>query len=155
MTFSETSIFNRQWRIQDFPEEGALTPKGGRQPIIWPIFAKNCMKMKKFWAGGARVPRAPPLDPPLVVHQIFWRNETVLLYNGSNIQMWKFCDLIPPSPAVKQGIRPFPTYKAKEICLYINYALSQRIQVGKNLHSLWKKHFPLSSQINTSILFVH
>ena len=23
-----------QWRIQDFPEEGALAPKGGRQPII-------------------------------------------------------------------------------------------------------------------------
>ena len=50
-----------QWRIQDFPEEGALTPKGGRQPIIWSIFPENCMKMKKFWArGGARVPRAPP-----------------------------------------------------------------------------------------------
>ena len=56
-----------QWWIQDFPEEGALTPKGrGCQPIIWPIFPENCMKMKKFWARvGARVPRAPPLDPPL------------------------------------------------------------------------------------------
>ena len=42
-----------QWQIQDFPEEEAPTP-GGRQPIIWPIFPKNCMKMKKFWArsGG-------------------------------------------------------------------------------------------------------
>ena len=50
-----------QWRIQDFPEEGALTPKGGRQPIIWQIFPENCMKMKKFWArGGAQGTRAPP-----------------------------------------------------------------------------------------------
>ena len=33
---------------------------GGRQPIIWPIFPENCMKIKKFWAwGGARVPRNP------------------------------------------------------------------------------------------------
>ena len=49
-----------QWQIQDFAEEGALTPEGGRQPIIWSIFPENCMKMKKFWAGGASVPRAPP-----------------------------------------------------------------------------------------------
>ena len=54
------TIHQVQWRIQDFPQEGALTPKGGRQPIIWPIFSENCMKMKKFWArGGARVPCAP------------------------------------------------------------------------------------------------
>ena len=24
----------------------------GRQPIIWPIFPENCMKIKKFWARG-------------------------------------------------------------------------------------------------------
>ena len=40
-----------QWWIQDFPEEGALT-QSGREPIIWPIFPENCMKMKKFWTGG-------------------------------------------------------------------------------------------------------
>ena len=35
-----------------FPRGGGANPKGGgRQPIIWPIFPKNCMKMK-FWAGG-------------------------------------------------------------------------------------------------------
>ena len=55
-----------QWRIQDFPEEGALTPKGEHQPIIWPIFPKNCMKMKKFWTRGGREGCAPPLDPPLM-----------------------------------------------------------------------------------------
>ena len=37
---------NRQWRIQDFPEEG-----------ISPNFPKNCMKLKEF---------RPPLDPPLI-----------------------------------------------------------------------------------------
>ena len=49
-----------------FPRGGGANLKGGRQPIIWPIFPENCMKMKKFWAGGARVPRTPPLDLPLV-----------------------------------------------------------------------------------------
>ena len=24
-------------------------PRRGSQPIIWPIFPENCMKMKKFW----------------------------------------------------------------------------------------------------------
>ena len=54
-----------------FPRGGVANPKGGGfQPIIWPIFPKNCMKMKTFWArdGGARVPHAPlSLDPPLIV----------------------------------------------------------------------------------------
>ena len=60
-------LSTNQWRIQDFPEEGGANPKGrgGRQPIIWPIFPKNCMKMKKFWARGGGASLAPPLDPPL------------------------------------------------------------------------------------------
>ena len=37
----------------------------GRQPIIWPIFRENCMKMKKLWAGGARHLR--PLDQPIPI----------------------------------------------------------------------------------------
>ena len=43
-----------------FPRGGGATPKkrGGRQPIFWPIFPENCMKMKNFWAGG-RKGRAP------------------------------------------------------------------------------------------------
>ena len=46
-----------QWRIQDFPQEGAPTPKIA---IIFHIFAENCMKMKEFGSpGGARVPGAP------------------------------------------------------------------------------------------------
>ena len=47
-----------QWRIQDFPQGGAPTPKIA---IIFQIFAKNCMKMKEFGppGGGAR-----PWHPP-------------------------------------------------------------------------------------------
>ena len=45
-----------------FPRGGGANPEGGRQPIIWPIFPENCMKMKKFWArGGGRASLAPPL----------------------------------------------------------------------------------------------
>ena len=55
----------RQWRIQDFPQGGAPTPKSA---IIFQFFAKNCMKMKEFGppGGGAR-PWRPPLDPPMGV----------------------------------------------------------------------------------------
>ena len=47
-----------QWRIQDFPQGGAPTPKIA---IIFHIFAENCMKMKEFGppGGGAR-PWRPP-----------------------------------------------------------------------------------------------
>ena len=60
-------IYTIQWRIQDFPEEGAPTPRGGRQHTILPHFPKNCMKLKEFGppGGGAR-PSRPPLDPPLL-----------------------------------------------------------------------------------------
>ena len=54
-----------QWRIQDFPQGGAPTPKIA---IIFHIFAENCMKMKEFGppGGGAR-PWRPPLDPPMLL----------------------------------------------------------------------------------------
>ena len=45
-----------QWRIQDFPQGGAPTPKIA---IIFQIFAKNCMKMKEFGPPGGR-PWRPP-----------------------------------------------------------------------------------------------
>ena len=43
---------------QGFPRGGgANSQRGrGRQPIIWPTFPKNCMKMKKFGVGGASLP---------------------------------------------------------------------------------------------------
>ena len=54
------SIFiPHQWRIQDFPQGGAPTPKIA---IIFHIFAENCMKMKEFGPpGGGRASLAPPL----------------------------------------------------------------------------------------------
>ena len=47
-----------QWRIQDFPQGGAPTPKIA---IIFQIFAENCMKMKEFGppGGGAARPWRP------------------------------------------------------------------------------------------------
>ena len=60
-----------QWRIQDFPQGGAPTPKSA---IIFQFFPENCMKMKEFQApGGART--LPPLrsanafiQPDIILH---------------------------------------------------------------------------------------
>ena len=39
---------------------GASTPKGKHQPVNFPIFAENCMKMKEFGSRGrVRVPVTP------------------------------------------------------------------------------------------------
>ena len=52
-------VYCVQWRIQDFPEEGAPTRGGGRQDTILFKFPENCMKLKKIRPpGGARVPCA-------------------------------------------------------------------------------------------------
>ena len=55
--------FIKQWRIQDFPQGGAPTPKIA---IIFHIFAENCMKMKEFGPPGGAHPWRPPLDPPML-----------------------------------------------------------------------------------------
>ena len=55
--FLRTSNKPSQGRIQDFPVGGGANPRGGRQHMILPNFAKNCMKLRKFWAA----PQNPPL----------------------------------------------------------------------------------------------
>ena len=51
-----------QWRIQDFPEEAAPTPRGGTNIRFCHIFPKTVWNWKNFGqpGGGARVPLAPP-----------------------------------------------------------------------------------------------
>ena len=52
-----------QWRIQDFPEEGAPSPKVG---LFCKLFAENCMKMKEFGPGEGVHVTGAPLDPPMI-----------------------------------------------------------------------------------------
>ena len=57
-----------QWRIQDFPEEGALTPKGGAPTYYLVNFSQKLHENEEILGqrGGAH-PSRPPLDPPLVI----------------------------------------------------------------------------------------
>ena len=51
-----------QWRIQDFPQGGAPTPKSA---VIFQFFPQKLHENERIWTpGGARV--APPLDPPMM-----------------------------------------------------------------------------------------
>ena len=49
-----------QWRIQDFPEEGALTPKGGAPTYYLANFSRKLHENEEILGRGGRVPRAPP-----------------------------------------------------------------------------------------------
>ena len=51
-----------QWRIQDFPEEGALTPKGGAPTYYLVNFSRKLHENEEILGqrGGAR-PSRPPL----------------------------------------------------------------------------------------------
>ena len=57
------AINTLQWRIQDFPQGGAPTPKVG---VLAYFFGQKLHENERIWTpgGGARVPGAP-LDPPL------------------------------------------------------------------------------------------
>ena len=48
-----------------FSREGVSNLKGGQQPIIWPKFAENGMKMKKLGLRGMSS-KYDCVDPPLL-----------------------------------------------------------------------------------------
>ena len=64
---SEPIFIGIQWRIQDFPEEGAPTPRGGGAPTYdFAKFSQKLHEIERIWAPeGGRASPAPPLDPPL------------------------------------------------------------------------------------------
>ena len=41
-----------------FPVGGGANPPRGRQHMILPNFAKNCMKLRKIWAMGGHPPKS-------------------------------------------------------------------------------------------------
>ena len=55
-------IFLKQWRIQDFPREG------GEPTYDFAKFFQKLHEIERIWSpGGARAPRAPPLNLPLII----------------------------------------------------------------------------------------
>ena len=64
---SLSKSYRQQWRIQDFPDGGAPTPRWGHQPTILPNFYRKLHENERIWTprGGAH-PWCPPLDPPMV-----------------------------------------------------------------------------------------
>ena len=80
-------MYHRQWRIQDFPEVGALTPK---HLLFCKLFAKNCMKMKIFTTVG--VP-CGPVDPPMT-GKIYTTNDS-RIYLGQTPQNLKLNFFLP------------------------------------------------------------
>ena len=56
--------FAMQWRIQDFPEEGTLTPKGAPTYYL-ANFSRKLHENEDILGQRGHEGRAPPLDPPL------------------------------------------------------------------------------------------
>ena len=69
-----------QWRIQDFPGEGAPTPKGGAPTYYLANFSRKLHENKEIWGhrGGARLSR-PPLRSPTA---IFMQYSSYVLVGG-------------------------------------------------------------------------
>ena len=60
--FQKKCDVHRQWRIQDFPEEGALIPKGGGAPTYYLAnFSRKLHENEESLGqrGGARPSRPP------------------------------------------------------------------------------------------------
>ena len=55
-----------QWRIKDFPEEGALAPKGGAPNYYLANFSRKLHENEEILGRGGARPSRPPLDPPLL-----------------------------------------------------------------------------------------
>ena len=52
------SMYSQQWRIQDFPEAGAPTPRGG-PTYDFAKFTQKLHEIERIWAPGGVLPRAP------------------------------------------------------------------------------------------------
>ena len=69
---AEKAMKHRQWRIQDFPEEGAPTLGGGGGASTYNFveFSQKLYEIERIWipsgGGGAR-PKFYYVDPPLTV----------------------------------------------------------------------------------------
>ena len=61
--FSERIPAHSKYNVQEWNSFAISIPKGGRQPIIWPNFHGNCMKLKKIFF----------VDPPLTAY--IWRTQ--------------------------------------------------------------------------------
>ena len=66
----------KQWRIQDFPEEGAPTPWGGAPTYDFAIFSQKLHEIERISAprGGAR-PKFYYVDPPLLLSIFYMRKK--------------------------------------------------------------------------------
>ena len=67
MGLGPTGDIHNQWRIQDFPEEGAPTPQGGAPTYDFARISQKLHEIERIWTPrGGRASPAPPLDPPLI-----------------------------------------------------------------------------------------
>ena len=86
MEFDKT----RQWRIQDFSEEGALTPKGVGAPTYYLAnFSRKLHENEEILGQGGRASLVPPLDPPLLggpAHAIVTKTVHKTLSRGSGVK---------------------------------------------------------------------
>ena len=64
-TTTENGSVAAKYKCDDNSIGSNIYRGGGRQPIIWPIFPENYMKMKTFWA---RKWGASLLPPPRILH---------------------------------------------------------------------------------------
>ena len=66
-----------QWRIQDFPEEGAPTLQGA-PTYVFSKFPQKLHEIERIWLGGGARPKFYYVDPPLTCPKGFqqkaWSN---------------------------------------------------------------------------------
>ena len=73
-----------QWRIQDFPEEGAPTPQRGAPTYDFAKFSQKLHEIERIWTpgGGGPASLVPPLDPPLDGMHAISTHQVIRLFAG-------------------------------------------------------------------------
>ena len=74
-----------QWRIQDFPEEGAPTLQGGAPTYDFAKFSQKLHEIERIWAprGGARPSR--PLRSATVMDEAYKKINLTLKFRHNEV----------------------------------------------------------------------
>ena len=120
-------IVMQQWRIQDFPEEGAPTPQGGTPTYDFAKISPKLHKIERIWGPGGGVVPCTPLRCAIVqlCHCMYTSKGQLIADKGKHY--------IPLTLLLRKSNTPFVPLKANRTIFHIKIVVVNKLHKKSNL----------------------